>query len=60
MNQKAVEAVQIKFSLSLEETLTVCSYLGIAGRIDSEEVAEQLADEIKAAILLHKRSRGAR
>ena len=59
--RKAAESVQIKFSLSFEEARTICSHLGITGRVDADNVAEQLADEIKAAILaIARRKKGGR
>ena len=47
MEKKVADSVQIKFSLSLEEARAACSHFGISGPIDAEDVAEQLADEIK-------------
>jgi len=55
--KKITDSVKIKFSLSLEEARTVCSYLGISGRVDAEDVEEQLADEIRAAILRFARKK---
>ena len=60
LREEIVGSVQIKFRVDLEEARAVCSYLMIAGQSDSEEVTEQLTDEIKATILFHKRNRGPR
>ena len=60
LRKKVADSSQIKFTLSPEEARTVSSYLGMAGRVDSQGAEEQLSDEIKAAILLHRRGGGLR
>jgi hypothetical protein len=61
LKKKTADSIQVKFTLTLDEARAICSHFGISGRVEAENVVEQIADEIKTAILqIARKQKGGR